>query len=600
MKKYIVWLVIILIGVSCTKNLTNLNTDPTQFTTALPEAIMEGVVKKTNDQMANYNTSKYWDLNNTIIQQANRYDLTDAGLWQTMYVNVLENLQQIFAQYGTDSGFVNRVQIARIWQAYTFSILAGNFGPTAMTQANNPNYLSTVLFDNEDSVYTYCLNTLKDAASKINLNKDRLSYDVVYGSDGNSLTRWIKFANTLRLKIALRCQRNLGAVAVNHIRDVMANEANTINSEAETAKMNYENVVSNGANNMNPYYIKYVLPNSYYGTYAPWNSSTSATNAVPKLSDYLLAFFRSYSDPRLGAYFDSVPVMANRAIIRDTLKSTGDDSSRIVTYPVPYFGMPKSPNILPGWTNLNGLVNPMQISNNAFSNATASIFAANRPYVILGYAEAQFLKAEAAQLGLGGSQPASGYYYSGINANFAFWGLPVSAAIAYENVNGIKWGTTGTGFNNYLDICTTNIPANDIYKIWIQSWLNYVPDGAFDSWCLMRRTRALIFAPHTNPGSAALSTPYSDLPDRSVYPTTVQSLNPAGYASALTLLGINGAAADDKNPYIRLHFEAPYTVPDWNAMNANYNFSYVQKWYGTTIQALKSSGVPYTLVSTYK
>ncbi|HXO76378.1 MAG TPA: SusD/RagB family nutrient-binding outer membrane lipoprotein, partial [Puia sp.] len=413
MKRIIYIYIVLLAGLlsACTKNFTQKNTDPNQFISVSPEATIESAVRSLNNQLANYNATKYWDLSNQIII-GSRYDVTDGGLWQTAYVNVLENLKQIEANYGGDTAYNNRVQIARILECYTYSILTGNYGPIPIDQANNPNYLSSILFESEDSAYNYILINLKDATSKIKLTGDKLSYDVVY--PGGTITNWIKFANTLRLKIALRCMRNMGALATSNIQDVMANEANTISSEAESAKMSYENVTLN----YNPYWIKYVQPNTYY----PYNPT--AANAPPKMADNLQAFFRSYNDPRMTVFFDSVP-LANRYIITDTLTSTADDSLRIVTYPIPYLGTPlASPGILNSWISLAGLTNPIgSLNNKAYSNIAPSIVTTpSRPFMMLGYAETLFMKAEAAILGLGGSKSAEQYYTAGIDATFAFWG----------------------------------------------------------------------------------------------------------------------------------------------------------------------------------
>lgn len=576
---------------SCTKNFTQKNTDPTQFLIVSPEATIEEAVRSLNNQMAIYNTTKYWDLSNLVIINS-RYDVTDAGLWQTGYVNSLENLKQVEINYGNDTNFVNRVQIARIMKCYTYFILTGNFGPIALSQANNLNDLSSIGFDGEDSAYSYILTTLKDATSKIKMSGDRLSYDVMY--NGN-LTYWVKFANTLRLKCAIQCMRNMGAIATSHIQDVMSNEAATIGAETETAKMAYENV----SNNQNQYWLKYIFSNNIY----PYNPT--AKGQAPKMGDNAQAFLRSYNDPRMKVYYDSVP-LANRYIITDTLASTNDDSLRIVTYPIPYLGMPLAPNLLPGWLNLVGLPNPIgQLNVNSYSNISSAVVTNSaRPIIMLSYAESMFLKAEAAMLGYGGTMTPDQYYYAGIAANFAYWGIPSSTLTTYENTNGIKWGTSGNGFNNFLGIVNFSIPQADINKIWIQEWLNYFPDQSFDSWCLERRTRFFVFAPNTNPGGYSSYTAhplYMDIPGRASYPTTVSTLNPSGYQSALKALGTG--RADDYDPDQQLHFAQPFTVPDWNSANANYDLSYLRKWYGTTIQSLQTAaatgGFKYTVTLTY-
>jgi len=592
MKKVIYIFIAIALFGSCTKGYKDLNIDPNQFTTASPETILQGVFKRTND-LVSYNLFREVGHWMNVVSLGGRYDVSDGGLgspWQTMYVSVLENLQQIFDKYGKDTAFTNRVQIARIWQAYSYSILTGVVGPIPITQANNLHYQSTVLFDTEDSAYIKILTILKDASAKINTTRtwDKLTTDLIYGGD---LLKWKKFANTLRLKIALRCTRNLGSAATTAVSEVMADEANTISAEAETAKMAYENI----SGNENPFWKRVT-----YGVTDPNNN--------PKLTDYLLAFFRSYKDPRLTAWYDSVP-LANRQLIQDTLPSTADDSLRIVTYPIPYAGIPKFGATLTEW-NLPAPA-PVGIPNGGnptFSNISAAIFGtgpsstvqASRQVVVLGYAEAQFLKAEASILGLGGSKTPDAYYYSGIDANFAYWasypGISTAAAAAlspaardaYKATPGIKWGTAGTGFNNYLGIVNTSIPLADINKIWIQAWLSFFPDQSFDFWCLERRTQAIVFPPHTNPG-LGFNGRYEDVPLRGPYTALISSLNPVGYADALTKLGAASTSDEVYNPYVPLKICKPFTPVNWATVHAFYDLSYLLKWYGPTIESLRAA-----------
>jgi hypothetical protein len=134
--------------------------------------------------------------------------------------------------------------------------------------------------------------------------------------------------------------------------------------------------------------------------------------------------------------------------------------------------------------------------------------------------------------------------------------------------------------------------------------MNYFPDQPFDSWCLIRRTRFFIFSPETNPGgySSYSSHPtFMDIPGRASYPTSVVTLNPNGYNSALAAMGT--ARADDYDPDQQLHFAAPYTIPDWNNAPVGYDLNYLRKWYGTTIQSLQTAaaggGFTYSVTLTY-
>src|ERR1035437_6686343 len=110
MKKIVFIFIVSISLISCTKNFTDINTDPTAFTKVTPEATIEASLRSLNYQMETYNTSKFWEVAHFFTPYGSRYDATDAGLFQTMYVKVLENLQQVFDNYGTDSAFTNRVQ----------------------------------------------------------------------------------------------------------------------------------------------------------------------------------------------------------------------------------------------------------------------------------------------------------------------------------------------------------------------------------------------------------------------------------------------------------------------------------------------------------
>lgn len=570
---------------SCTKKFEQLNTDPTQFINATPEALLAVSIKRTGDWVGatglnNGINVNMWEIAN-FGTAVGRYANGDQGVWQNFYVTVLQNLTQIETQFGNDPLYKNRVQIARIWKAYVYSILTGYFGSIPLTEANNANYLTEINFESEDSAYVKILRMLKTASTTIDVNntKDRLAYDVVYGTSATQLQRWVKFANTLRLKIALRCRRNLGSLADAEVRDVMGNEAALIGTENETAQVAYENVIGNE----NPYYKTYIRSNF--------------ASFFPRMSDIMFMYLRSYKDPRINYYFDSVR-LTSRFRVTDTVKSTLNDSLYVVTYPIPHYGITKSGRLLPGWTpQLTGGINPQGQANNGGINGVSaySMFSLNilnnptRPLIVLGFAEAEFLKAQASILGLGGARTPENYYTSGIDANFAFWKIPASLREIYKSGNGIKFGTTGTGLWDYLHLVNANIPSGDINKIYHQLWLNYFPDQPFDAWCLQRQTRVLNLSPHTNPSFASLL--FQDIPGRGFYPLSVSAQNPVGYAGALKQLGIPNFTEETTNPYNNLKFALPYTAPNFDTKLVFYDLSGMNKWYGTTIQSVRSAGL---------
>ncbi|RFS21837.1 SusD/RagB family nutrient-binding outer membrane lipoprotein [Chitinophaga silvatica] len=598
MKRLFIYFSILMLSWGCTRDFAGMNIDNSQFSRSTPEASILAASRTLVMQLGNMNTTRFWDLSHLAIA-GSRYDVTDNGFWGNVYQGVLGNLNQVELNYSSDSAFRNRVQIARILKAYTYSILTGIYGPVPRTQANNLDYLSNVLFDNEDSVYVYALSTLKDAVSKMNASGDKLTYDVIYNGD---ISRWIKLANSWRLKIALNIIENqkLKSLAEEHIRDVMSNESLLIGSESETAKMPFETV----SGNENPYYQKYIKNNN------TWPYNQASTSAGPKMSEFFSTYFRSYSDPRMKAYYDTVP-LAYRVFVTDTLPSIADDSLRIVQFPIDYLGMPLANTKLTGW---NAFLNAAQgvdlggSDQKSYSNVNIAILQATRPFVLMSYAEVLFLKAEAAERGLGGGS-AETYYNQGIAANFSVWGITTGTLNSFMQVDGIKWGTEGNAYWNYLHLVNTKIRTGNLNKIYAQRWLNYFPDGGFDCWCLQRRTQIWQLPPHTNPGgySSYSSTPtYADIPGRGSYPTTVTTLNPEGYNSGLKLL--NAVGGNDFDIYTKLHFaiDDNRAAKDWNnRSDVAYDNTYLRATFPfntweTYLQECVKQKIPLRISQTYK
>jgi hypothetical protein len=181
-------------------------------------------------------------------------------------------------------------------------------------------------------------------------------------------------------------------------------------------------------------------------------------------------------------------------------------------------------------------------------------------YVFLSYAEACFLKSEAALKGWWGAPDAMTSYYEGIDASFNRYGLSTAQATAYKNVPGIKWGTGSdtvgrqAQFEDWMGIASSYVAPGDNFKqLIMQHWLA-IPFQGVDAWTLIRRTRVLEFEPQF----ATYDGDYKYVPQRIIYPSDEYQTNPGETKRAVELLG----APDDlwtklwfalpnvKNPYL--------------------------------------------------
>lgn len=570
MKKCLRLLLLLPLLQSCTKDFDEVNTNPSQFLSPAPEAIFTGVLKGSVDQMVSNNMLYFWSYAHHISIQggASRYSSGNDATWDNSY-RYLSNLNQLKVLYANKPGYSNRIHIANIWECYIYAYLVGIYGPIPYSQALKTDS-SAIRFDAENDVYTSLFQRLKTSSDSINLSGDKFAPDPLMGGD---LTKWKKFANALRLRLALRCRLNLPVLSETVIREVMANENNLLTSASDNIKFSY----GTGDVNESPYYTR-LLRNAV------------VVDQLPKASSYLFTNFRSFKDPRLAAYFEPVPP-ANQVTITDTLSSSMDDTLRVVQYKIPYYGIDKSPQVLASW----GLPPaPLgSVATEAASSVKSFILAADHPFMIMDFAEICFLKAEAAFLGFGGSKTALAYYTEGITANFNTWGVG-SALAAYLTQNGVKWDTQGNGFYLYTGLVKTDIPLDNLSKIWVQRYINYYPDGAFDSYCLQRRTRSLDLPPHTNVNNQYLSADVSDFPDRWEYRPNQFTLNLVGTQDGVAKLG------GPNLPNVLLKIAKPFTRKEWRTAKAFYDTQALQKWYGTTVQSLQAAGIPYTIINKFR
>ena len=109
----------------------------------------------------------------------------------------------------------NVLHIARIWRVYIMSEMADTFGPIPIAgfQGENPEYNSV------EDVYNYMLAELKDAVSKIdetNTFKPDSDLDPAFGYD---YTKWKKYGNSMRMRLAMRLSEVAPSVAQQHFEE---------------------------------------------------------------------------------------------------------------------------------------------------------------------------------------------------------------------------------------------------------------------------------------------------------------------------------------------------------------------------------------------
>ncbi len=113
----------------------------------------------------------------------------------------------------------NLIQVARIWRAYLMSEMSDNFGPIPVDAFNGVN----PEFNDVKTVYYHLLAELTDATQKLDLsitNPGNLAkQDPAYGYN---YAKWRKYANSLRMRLAIRLSEVDPAKAQSEFEAVMS------------------------------------------------------------------------------------------------------------------------------------------------------------------------------------------------------------------------------------------------------------------------------------------------------------------------------------------------------------------------------------------
>lgn len=119
--------------------------------------------------------------------------------------------------------YPNVKQFARIWRAYLISEFVDNFGPYPIESFTGEN----PVFNSQKECYTFILKELKEAAAAINISVDASEdqgkcdpfKDVKYNP-----VKWQKYANSLRMRLAMRLSKVEPETAQSEFEDAAKGE----------------------------------------------------------------------------------------------------------------------------------------------------------------------------------------------------------------------------------------------------------------------------------------------------------------------------------------------------------------------------------------
>jgi len=468
MKNYIFYMALVALLTACSDNLTDLNIDPKSYSTAQPGALFLAGEKALADTYgaAKAETAPFRVLSQIWTQYDYPYEAqynlernnSPLNWWKSLYTTSLINLKQSRVQYQKEvkdaDVLRNNLAIIDILEVYNYYLLVNTYGDIPYTEAVTDN----TPFPRYDDARTLTLDLIARLDKDIEALQQNYpqSLEVIGKSDriysGDAL-KWRKFANTLKLKAALL------------IADV----------EPQTAQTKALEAVSAGIFESNSDNANFLYDGATTTTSNPvWQLLGQASTVVVNIpTQFFINTLKAYNDPRISLYF----------------KPLSDGS---------YKG------------GIAGETNSEQ-----YSALSDYWLGKTLPVVLLDYAEAEFLLAEAVERGISVGGTAEDHYNRGIKASILQWGGTQAVADAYvANEPSIKYSAS----TNWRE------------KIGLQKWIA-LSDRGWDAWTEIRRLG--------HPDIDLLSPPTGangNLPQRLTYPSVEVTSNPDNYKSAVSRL----------------------------------------------------------------
>lgn len=210
MRKLIGTLLLTLFMVGC-GDFADLNDDPNNPEDAHTDLLLTDAERYVGDYIANTTGVLYTQYFSEVYYTDSSIYTNTSFDFSGWYSNPLNNLQTIIdlnrdeetkdeSNVVTNGDTENQIAVARILRAYFFHTITDRWGMVPYSEALQGEEDQTPAYDSMDSIYEDLLTELREATNQIT-GEAGPTGDFMFGGD---MERWEAFANTLRMRIALR------------------------------------------------------------------------------------------------------------------------------------------------------------------------------------------------------------------------------------------------------------------------------------------------------------------------------------------------------------------------------------------------------------
>lgn len=433
-------LALALLASACDEGLTDLNKNPNapeevSAELLFPQAIQSSV-RQTLGSGYHLNHSGLWIQHFAKIQyiDEDRYQIrpaTNNTFWSTFYSGSLADLHQVIEK-GEEANNANQAAAGKIMQQWVFGTVTDTWGDVPYTDAlrgmeaidGNP-AVASPKYDPQAVIYRGMLTTLASASNAIQAGQPGFGgADLIYQGD---MARWKKFANSLRMRYAMRLSQV---------------PAGDLSSAQIDPRAEFQAALDAGAFTSNADNAELVWTTSK-PTHSPINAFFYDEGRLDHtISRTIVDTLKALKDPRLPIYATLPPAVARE----------GGDPNDLTLYR----GAENAAAQVPAFDLLSRI-------GDFFLKLDA-------PSTLMTYSEVLFLQAEAAQRGwIAGD--AADLYRRGIEASMRYYGIAqadINAYLAqprvqYNGLNSIhlqKWiALYGNSPEAWYDWRRTGVPS---------------------------------------------------------------------------------------------------------------------------------------------
>lgn len=392
--------------------------------------------------------------------------------WTSIYAGVLADIEKLIP-LAKEGGSPHYAGVAKLLKAYTYQITVDAWGDVPYSEAGKFLENTTPKFDKAEDIYADLIRLIDEGIADVNNptsvldpNKNTTIYP---GDSWNTVKQqWIRFGNTLKLRIYLHYTAKDPAFAKAKINALIGSGAQFMTSNADNFMMKFSAEAGRQTPNVS------LEGGQFRNAYFPNKTIVDMMNAK--------------TDPRRASYFVPFPYNSMPA----TYKGGNAKEPATVAYS-------RLNTFLKGAATINAVV----VNGDGTITDNSITWKGDGPSRLLTFSEYNFIRSEAA-LNLGGAGDAQTFFQAGIRASMEDAGVASGDIATYLATNGTLSGTDAQKLNQ---IISEKYVAN--FGVAMEPWSDW------------RRTGY----PNITPLPLSIAV-YDKIPRTLVYPQFEQNSNP--------------------------------------------------------------------------